>query len=121
VDFATGGSNQFDDGANFNYTSNTFTAPAAGVYHFNAAVTWQLGATSFAGSPIFESYIYLNGAVTRFSASNLINFVANNKFTHVMGFDIKLTLGQTIDVRCSQLSGVAQNIVNAQLSGHRLY
>ena len=108
---------EFDDGNDF--AGNAFTAPTAGVYHFEATVTWNafLNNTSYQFVRLFK-----NGSIFKDKMGPThTNISANHISTTV-----KLAAGDVITVQVFQNSGAPVNTYTSgsqftYFSGYRVY
>jgi hypothetical protein len=109
---------EFDDGNDF--ASNQYVAPTAGVYHFNASVSWTPMSNTTGYSFIA---FYKNGAAFKFRmAPSHTNYHSNN-----ISETMKLNAGDVITVWVAHFStgGTATTYISSNLytyfDGHRLY
>ncbi len=107
-----------DDGANFNTTTDRFTAPADGVYHFSANV----GLNDVADAARFIVALYKNGSREVDLSSGYAN-TNDDVQVHGGSATIKLNTGDYIEVRC--YSGIAITYSGSNtytnFSGYRVY
>jgi hypothetical protein len=108
----------FDDGNDF--ASNQYVAPTAGVYHFNASVSWTPMSNTTGYSFIS---LYKNGSAFKFRmTASHTNYHSNN-----ISETMKLNAGDVITVWVAHFStgGTATTYVASNLytyfDGHRLY
>ena len=111
----------YDDGGNF--SSSGYTAPADGVYHFDAMVHWSTnssGGVRYAYIlKIYVGFIVLHKNVTYFVTDILENHA------QTLSCDLKLTTGQTVRLSVEQNTGINKSIQAGPeytfFSGHRVY
>lgn len=106
-----------DDGNSF--STNSYVCPSAGVYHFDASVTWS-GFVSASNWMIM--YIYRNGT----SEAQRITATSTGFFSSSISADIKCNANDVITIRVFQLSGSSQTTYGAigeytYFSGHKVY
>ncbi|MCC6373117.1 MAG: hypothetical protein IT236_19085, partial [Bacteroidia bacterium] len=110
------GSELYDDGADF--ASNTFTAPVAGVYHFDAAIRVNSGIFA---NPYMYIAIYVNGSL----AKNNTGFTSNSSDATVnVSADLKLTAGQLVTIQFyggSAAMSTQPGVSSVFFTGHRVY
>jgi len=115
-DVITFGTEHYDDGAVFNTTNNRFTAPVAGVYHFDVHIR-------FWGAPTANEYMWY----ALYVSGNLIKDTTGATSTDTWGLmlsaDLKLTAGQYVDVRMGTTGstpGYASGNMNTWFNGHKV-
>jgi hypothetical protein len=115
---------EYDDGSA--YAAGSFTAPAAGLYHFDAAILWDI--TSTATYADFTFWISSSGGGTSHFDARRVPAGSSGNFTQSVSCDFKLTAGQVVQINMQQNSGVNQTIIGnfsnnkfSYFSGHRVY
>lgn len=83
-----------------NFASNTYTAPVAGVYHFNGSVTHT---TASSGPTEATTAIFVNG--TRAGTGSDFPASTSVALTWNIAVDLLLAQGDTVDMRHYQDSG----------------
>lgn len=98
---------QYDLSNNFNTTTNLFTAPLNGIYHFDGTVTWS-SLTATSGGFLLELY----GTSPSFTISQHSKEIsATNVFsTSTISADVKLNAGQTVKLTAFQDSPISLTI-----------
>jgi hypothetical protein len=91
----------FDNGNNFDAATGTFTAPSAGIYHFNATVYW---AQPLANTMIWTQ-VYLNGGSVPGAMSSTFLPAGTGTFTSEHSVNLTLSQGTTVQLRVYQTSG----------------
>ena len=103
----------WDDGNTF--SANTFTAPSAGVYHFDATIVWE-NFTAAASQVLVRMKISnASNTVTSIMWSDY-SVVLNEKASHSMSETIKLSANDKVEISVLQNSGAAQSL-SAGLNG----
>lgn len=85
---------------NNNFASSTYTAPVAGVYHFNGRVGF---ATTIASGVLAYLVLYVNGAETIYG--NALSTAYTTASAFVISGDIKLNANDTVELWMYQDSG----------------
>lgn len=115
----------YDDGDNFNTATNQFTAAAAGVHHFNTGFRFN----DITAAPKGETLIRfsVNGIESKRAAMFLSgDGTGGSDFTYgVLSADIKLAVGDTVEVRVSHQEGINKTILGGFpaigfFTGHQL-
>ncbi|GGD42193.1 hypothetical protein GCM10011514_02710 [Emticicia aquatilis] len=99
---------KYDLSNNFNTTTNLFTAPTNGIYHFDALVTWS-SATATGGSFILE----IIGSSPLFTLTQTTYSIPTTNYTFISStasVDVKLNAGQTVKLSAYQTSNVTLTI-----------
>lgn len=108
----------FNDGGGF--STNHFTAPSAGVYHFDAQVEWNAFSSNNGWT---ELVVYLNG--TQYIESDSKAVTTQTYTSNVVSTTIKLAAGDVVDVRAYQSSGVTVSLpaynIDHRFSGYKVY
>lgn len=103
-------SEEYDLGADFDLTTNTFTVPYTGIYHFDAAVMWD-GPTNSTG---------ILAITLRVNNTNYFTVRApaqsSQTPSNMLSTDIKLTAGNTVKMMAFQNTGANQNINNNSIT-----
>ena len=101
---------RFDHGSSFDVASYMFTAPHAGLYHFNACIAYSSNQTSD-----HLMWMRLGGTTYRFGRSS------NGRY-HSGAAVAELAAGDTAGIYTSQQSGGNQDLIASRswLSGHAL-
>ena len=111
----------WDDGGNFSL--DQYTAPAAGLYHFNVKLMWSLTTAGVTSRYALIVELCINGSeYTR--SQYFIEATTIGNLTTDLSSEIKLTAGQTISVKAYQGStSTAQTIstIFTEFSGFRVY
>lgn len=114
-------SEQFDDGNVYNTGTYAFTAPAPGLYHFSARITWD---AFTAEGPAVSLVIRVNGIPAE-GTTQTIAASAYGITPMAVQADIKLMPGDVVDVMIFQDSGFSQNLrllsPDAGFSGYKVY
>ncbi len=112
---------EYDDGGNF--SSSGYTAPADGVYHFDALVHWS----TFSSGTVrwaFTLKIYVGFTVMHKNVTYYVTDMTENH-AQALSCDLKLTAGQTVRLSVEQNTGLSQTIQAGTeytfFSGHRVY
>jgi hypothetical protein len=95
----------FDEGSDFNHTTGEFTAPSAGVYHFDVNATFSsaaAAANAYVFISIFKNNIFLYQSNSDVNISTSLATGTNAVFT------VKLAQNDVIKFRISQNSGATQ-------------
>ena len=95
---------EYDLGGDFNLATSEFTAPAKGVYHFDAFAYWN-GHTN--GTGYVAISIMKNGALY---ATTREPAIINEGVSNNIGINVLLNVGDKITCQGYQNSGVAQSI-----------
>ena len=90
----TFGNPSFNDGNGLNTTTGVFTAPSAGVYHFDCY--WGNTPTPTFSGAFLYMYLTVNGANVRAMSSSVTNGVSFNRQSE--GADLKLAAGDQVKV-----------------------
>lgn len=115
----------YDDGGNFNHTSGIFTAPSAGVYHFECMFSWAIGGTIQTDIPVFIR-IRKNGNTEEQFVERVTIFTLIHEDQHY-STDLKLQSGDQISFVAFQVGGASMlitgtgTIENTKVSGHKIY
>lgn len=113
LDFNT---EEYDPAGNF--AAGTFSAPAAGIYHFTAAVDWSL--TGITSATNISVTLKISGTNVH-SVSFLVPAGGNGEYTQVISADLPLTLFQTVQVAVFQTSGSSQTVNGNTIVGKFSY
>ncbi|MCU0341800.1 MAG: complement C1q domain-containing protein [Spirosomaceae bacterium] len=97
-------SEEYDLGSDFDPTTNLFTAPYTGIYHFDAAIMWDGPSNSNGILAITLRVNSTNQFTLRSPASQ------NQTPSNMLSMDIRLTAGQTVSIMAFQNTGTSQNI-----------
>lgn len=97
-------SEEYDLSNNFDVTSNVFTAPFTGLYHFDAAIMWD-GPTNSTG---FLAITLKVGNTNIFTVRSPAS--QNQTPSNMLSMDISLNANQTVSILAYQNTGVSQNI-----------
>ena len=97
---------EYDYGNAFQFS--TFNAPATGVYHFDAAVYWNL--TSTGSSYALGIHLAKSGNLEH-ATEIMVPASSPGPRTQTISADIFLTTGQTVQLRAYHASGVNQTII----------
>lgn len=110
----------FDDGSNYNLSTNEYTAPGAGLYQFDVQIQWT-GGTSFSDKKSFFIEIFKNGVYVNGSFVYLAN--TDLPFHQRAGFTLKLAAADKVTIKARQSTGLAQSISYGftYYSGYRIY
>lgn len=107
VTFVTFNAENYDVGGNFSpnnmVNANTFTAPANGIYHFDATVGLDVSGT-MASSYFFSMHFIVTNAVNGFNttaATQTVAPVASNNFSAQISRDLKLAAGDKVRLSVS--------------------
>lgn len=92
------GAEAYDYNSNFNTTTSTYTAPVAGVYHFDAKVKISSGVSA---GLVFTTFLYVNGA----SAYEGGLIAPGNFAATIFTADILLAANDTVELYAHQDSG----------------
>ncbi len=112
---------EYDYGGNFSLI--TFTAPATGIYHFDATVNWFL--TGVPGISTLELLLYVGGILVHEVNQKIPAFTSQN-FGQTISADLSLASSQAVTVRVFQTTGVNQIIIGngtfnaSYFNGHRV-
>ncbi len=107
---------EYDPGSNF--SSGTFSAPAAGIYHFDAAIVWSVsGLTS---ESLFAVMLLKSGSLEH-AVNVRIPAGTTGLYSQLISADISLTLFQTVQVRVYQNSGSGQSVLGFGVVGKQTY
>ena len=113
---------EYDDGGNF--SSSGYTAPADGVYHFDAMVHWNTN-ESFGLRYAFILKVYVGFTVKHRNVTYFEKYVSGENHAQAVSCDLKLTAGQTVRLSVEQNTGLSQQIQATTeytfFSGHRVY
>ena len=111
---------EYDYGSNF--SSGTFTAPADGIYHFDATVYWNLsGITSVTNLSLFLTV----AGLTMHAITYKIPVGTTGDYVETISADLSLTASQTVQIKVFQNSGIAQTVICSPakftyFNGHRV-
>ncbi len=112
------GTPTFNDANAYNPATGIFTAPIAGIYHFDASVMWQ----AVTAGPQYQMRLEVNGVVKRGTYSTF-NFAQD--FNQSISIDLSLNAGDQVKVTVFHSSAGAKNILGGltfcTFSGHQLY
>jgi hypothetical protein len=110
---------EFDDANAYNPATSTFTAPSAGLYHFDLSLTF--GPNSVNSDVIIELY----------TGSSAIDYTAqfpttNSTFNHLsLSTNIKLSAGETVNVQLTNNGSSTFTIsaydIENRFSGYKVY
>lgn len=104
----TFGTEDYDQGSNFNVGTGVFTAPAAGIYRFRAKITFEANGGIASNNVV---YLYKNAAMVR--QAYFPSFAAPvYAHTMVIDADLQLATNDTIEVYVNQ-----QSTANRDISG----
>jgi hypothetical protein len=111
---------RFDDGSLFNTTTSEYTAATAGLYHFDADITWIF--TAYAGSQEYGIALFKNGVAYPYTLTDFLPYTAGGFITLQRGsFTLKLAVADKIDLRVYQKTGQSANVVVAEFTGYKIY
>lgn len=110
VTIAAFGTEEFDDG--WNFASNTYTAPSAGQYYFEASLvrTWVF-TTGFQWI-----YIYVNWVEAKQVRAD--SSKVGSEGTQLISWILDLSASDTVDIRVKQTSGSARSIDNTAATNY---
>ena len=105
-----------------NYSSDTFTAPTAGVYQLNATVSFQ-GVVS--GDYMEIRIVKQSGITSRYYRGH-VSFAGGAAASYNMGVSLRLEAGETAHVEAwsgaqQTIRGSVNNALYTWFSGHRIY
>ena len=115
-DVITFDTEHYDDGAVFNTTNNRFTAPVAGVYHFDVHIR-------FFGAPIANVYMWYALYVSGSLIKDTTGATSTGKWGLTLSADLKLTAGQYVDVRMGSTGSTPNyqgGTMNTWFNGHKV-
>jgi hypothetical protein len=117
-------SEEYDDPSAF--FSTAFFAPADGLYHFDALVTWDIIGVAFNTQYVLVAT--LNGADKHGDIMQVPGGSGSRYRTQSLSFDLKMTAGQQAGLYVSQDSGMLQTMLGISgpvrytfFSGRRIY
>lgn len=107
-----------DDGNGFNGATGGFTAPSAGMYHFDVAINW--GASPVASNVPATIRIYKGASIAE---GGQLSYRINTDGTYgsgqPMSINLKLLAGETVSIQVQQINGgAALNVSGGGGSGH---
>ncbi len=114
---------RYDTGSNFYLNnmsnSNSFVAPANGIYHFDASASMSFGGvtilnTSYVGIHLIVTNVS-NGFVT-VAATRILAPVSNDSFSVHISRDLKLAAGDKVRVSVSDGVGGSSHFLKSDLS-----
>jgi hypothetical protein len=115
-------SEEYDAGGNF--SSGIFTAPVAGIYHFDATISWSLSGIT---SPVTLTFRLGLSGTSPHPETAITLPAGSTDYSHTISTDLSLTASQTVQVFVSQNSGSSQTVDGNFLfssftffSGHRI-
>ena len=115
-DVITFDTEHYDDGAVFNTTNNRFTAPVAGVYHFDVHIR-------FSGAPTANVYMWYALYVSGSLIKDTTGATSTEKWGLTLSADLKLTAGQYVDVRMGSTGSTPNyqgGTMNTWFNGHKV-
>jgi hypothetical protein len=109
----------YDDGNNFdNVTNNAYVAPAAGLYHFDISLAWNL--TGVASSYKIRMLLGVFGTANEMASWYDVAAGTSGLLTTQLSTNLKLTAGQNVTVFAYQNSGSTQGL-NGGYTSFRAY
>lgn len=111
---------EFDDISAYNTSNGNFVSPAAGVYHFDVKIVWELASSTQSQLSV---YLEVNGTLVEKSIESFLSSAGTDYKAQGFGTNLKLNMGDVVKVFVRQESGVSQDVSrqNSSFSGHRLY
>jgi hypothetical protein len=112
----------YDDGNNFdNTTNNAYVAPAAGLYHFDISLAWNLA--SVGASYKIRLLLGVFGTGNEMASWYDVAPGTNGLLSTQLSTNLKLAAGQNVVLFAYQNSGVAQGLNNGYTSfrAYRVY
>lgn len=103
----------YDPSSSYNNTTYKFTAPATGVYHFDASVLFTSTSNWNAGETCEMIAYYDGGADKRMGTRDTIQVSGSYYWKVSISFDYKMTSGKTMEIRVFQSSGSNLNLFNS--------
>lgn len=117
----------FDDGGDFSATTGVYTAPSAGVYHFDYFASIGTNTGTYSAVPCFPRAIK-NGSLVVAQISNKLDIASNYGESIIFPFTVKLAAGDQISVEINLVSPTGtfiaeggNNAGSSTFSGYKLY
>jgi hypothetical protein len=115
----------FDDGNNFDPTNGIFTAPSAGLYHFEFISSWVTPGPTYSDIPI-QQRIRLNGGINEHVIAKVSLNMSSSEDV-VATYNLKLNPGDRITFSVIQSAGANLNLFanggtsDTRISGFQVY